>query len=316
MKSFIAIIIALAAIFQPCHAEIYKSTVSMKWSLYTPNPTLFSVAENFYFEKSVTQFLENEIRTSSIFKNQDLYMISYDVKKQDVDPANVLTAISAEMNILYAGTKQDDFATSLKNVISDGKAQRLLESLIKTGHFPETSTSSTVQFYDFGRAITVVAEDKNQTLFICLIGLVGVLSLTSFSIIVSSIRCCCLRRRNDNDQMDGIKPSNTMETETSPRNSPGKLGARRNILPDDAESVYAITPVRGAKGSRYPNTETPESQASHRTEASNASRNPLGIMRLNTLNNMSLGPHQSKSTKSMYQITLHESDDEESVIQK
>ena len=283
----------------------------MKWSIYAPNPTQFSTSEMFFLEKSVSQFFYNQIRSSPTFANQEVYMTNFDVKEQEVNKAAVYTVLRGEMSVLYGGTKQDNFAASLSKVVTNERAQNLLETLVSSGYFESSSMSSKIYFEDV-ESLTIVSTTNNEILFICLIALVGVLIMTSFSILLSSVNC--RRRSIDEDQIQGIKPSNTMETAVnSPGNSPGKLGARRNVAPDDTESAYAITPVRCVSD---PHRETPGSQISYRTEASNASRNPLGIMRLNTLNKVALEPGKAKETKSMYQITLHESDDEESAYEK
>ena len=263
----------------------------------------------FDLEDGISKFISSEVRSSSTFANQELYAATFQAKEQSID-VNDYTVLG-EMSFIYGGTKQDNFAASLSKVVTNDVAENLLETLVQNGYFGNSSTLPKFNFQGI-KTSTILSTTNNEILFICLIALVGVLIMTSFAILLSSVNCC---RRKIHYEDHVIKPSNTMETAiNSPRNSPGQLGARKNIVPDDTDSAYAITPVRAEV--RDPHSETPESQLSYRTEATNASRNPLGIMRLNTLNKVSLEPEKGKETKSMYQITLHESDDEESAYEK
>jgi|AntRauTorckE5430_2_1112549.scaffolds.fasta_scaffold03931_3 hypothetical protein len=277
----------------------------MTWLVYTDTPRTFSAAEMFELEETSAIFFNNKFMSSPTFGNQDIYMTTFSAKGQEVIEADMKTTIEAEISILYAGTKKNDFAISISDLVNNKEAGTLLESLMVNGHFGPSSSSSSVKFENADSVLISTTTD-NTVLFMSLIAVVSVLVLTSFVLLVSSTRCC--RRKREDEQMHGIKPSDTMETagNDSPGNSPGKLGARRNVDVDCDESAYAITPVKRGGGS-----------PADISVDSTASRNPLGIMRLTTLNRISARPSEASNTNSMYQIPLHEAtDDEESVIQR
>jgi len=290
----------------------------MSWSIYTSNPELFSAAETFEFEETSALFFNNKFISSPTFGNQEIYMTTFDVRGQDVILDAVMTTFEADISILYAGTEKGDFATSIEDLVSNNVAESLLKSLAKNGHFNLDSISSSVSFTNV-ESMIVTSTGENRNLFISLIALVSVLLLTSFGILISSIRCCS--PKEESEQMKGIKQSSTMDTAAnSPGNSPGKLGARRNAVPDCDSSAYAITPVK--RGGARHSSGTPMSQHSSVADMvspadSLASRHPLGIMRLTTLNRVSFEPNDNKPTmSSMYRIRLHETsdDDEESAV--
>jgi hypothetical protein len=288
----------------------------MSWSIYTSNSKLFSAAETFELEETSALFFNNKLISSPTFGNQEIYMTTFDVKDQSIIADAVMTTLEVEISILYAGTKKEDFAKSIGKLVSNNVAESLLQSLAKNGHFKTDSTSSSVNFRNI-ESLIVPSRNENINLFVSLIALVGVLVLTSFGILISSTSCCSSKK--ESEQMKGIKPSGTMETADSSGNSPGKLGARRNVVPDCDSSTYAITPVK--RGGTRHLSDTPTSQHSSVTDMispaeSVASRHPLGIMRLATLNRVSFEPDDKKpSMNSMYQIPLHEaSDDEESAV--
>jgi len=288
----------------------------MSWSIYTDTPRLFSAAEIFKLEESSALFFNNKFMSSPIFGNQDIYMTTFDATDQDVLVADMKTTIKAEISVLYAGTKKGDFASSITDLVNNNEAAKLLKSLSRNGHFGPSSSSSSVKFENIESMVIATTTDSN-VLFISLLALVGVLVLTSFVILISSIRCC--RRTQGNEQMQGIKLSNTMETaaNNSPGNSPGKLGARRNIVVDCDESAYAITPLKRGGARETPLGSDSSASGMVSPTDSTASRNPLGIMRLTTLNKISAGPSEASNNLSMYQIPLHNaSDDEECAIER
>ena len=292
--------------------QVYEVSSSMKWSLFTPDPEIFTTEQMFYLEKSIAQFLNDVLTSSPEFEDQEVYMTNYHAKDQDIDGEDVRTSINAEVSVVYSGKEKEGFTAELSKVFTAEKAERLLEILVRSGYFQDSTTSSMLEFEEI-RTIMIANTSDDTILFIVLTSLVGLLVLFSFGILLNSLSCC--NRNSDSDiQNGGIKPSNTFES--SPGNSPGNLGARRNVIPDDVDTAYAITPVRGVLSKTH-SSETPASQMSNDSEYSGAmsigSRNPLGIMRLNTLNRLSDEQPSGKTPQAMYQIPLHESDEEEGV---
>lgn len=170
----------------------------MSWSIYTDTPRLFSAAEIFKLEESSALFFNNKFMSSPIFGNQDIYMTTFDATDQDVLVADMKTTIKAEISVLYAGTKKGDFASSITDLVNNNEAAKLLKSLSRNGHFGPSSSSSSVKFENIESMVIATSTDSN-VLFISLLALVGVLVLTSFVILISSIRCC--RRTQGNAQM-------------------------------------------------------------------------------------------------------------------
>jgi hypothetical protein len=288
----------------------------MTWSIYVPNPTFLSTQDQFILEKKTAEFLTDNIKSSSSFRDQKVYMTTFDIRSQSINPDLVQSKLDAEITVLYEGKEQKNLSAALATVISNSKAEKLLQELVTNGHFGMSSTSSTVEYNDID-SVFVASTPGNKTLFIALISLVSVLILTTCGVLISSLKCC-RRKGNDNDSesQQGIKQSSTMETtENSPSNSAAKLGAKKNVIPKYEESAYAITPVRRGRNSQV--SQTPVSQHSSLSDlispaSSTASRNPLGIMRLSTLNKVThQQPKQVGNPNTMYKIPLHESSDDE-----
>lgn len=228
-------------------------------------------------------------------KNQSIFYSSLNVRNQKISDTELVTLV-ADVTIVYGGDRKEDFASALGNLFGIDESQQLLNNLIATSIFSDGSQTSTPVFENVD---TSVLENKydNKLLFIILISLVGVLILTTFGAFISSM----FPKKRGNDGVE-IKRNNTIDTDDS--NSPGKLGARRIVIPDCDQSAYAITPVKKGNGTPvYADSSVAEMIS---PAGSMASRNPLGIMRLSTLNKCSLGdePKQSNNIGTMYKISL------------
>jgi hypothetical protein len=289
----------------------------MAWSIFVPNPTFLSIQDRFILEKKTEEFFTEKLASSSLFRDQQLYMTTFDIKSQSINPDLVQSKFDAEITILYEGKEKKDLSMALAAVIPNSEVEKLVQNLVMANvHFGVSSTSSTVEYIDID-SVFVASSSGNKTLFIALLSLVSVLILTSFGVLISSTKCC--RRKggnNDSESQQGIKHSSTMETaENSPSNSQAKLGAKKNVIPIHEESAYAITPVRRGRNSQV--SQTPVSQHSSLSDlispaSSTASRNPLGIMRLSTLNKVThQQPNEAVIPNTMYKIPLHESSDDE-----
>jgi len=315
----VRVLFLLGSMLSTCQAQVYKSTISMAWSIYVPNPSFLSTKDQFILEKKTEEFVATKMTSSPLFRDQKLYMTTFDIRSQTINPDLVQSKFDAEITVLYDGKEKKDLSSVLATAIPNSEAEKLLQTLVTNGQFGASSTSSTVEYNDVDSVLVASASYGDKTLFIALLSLVSVLILTSFGVLISSTKCC---RRKRVDNSTGIKHSSTMETtENSPRNSPANLGAEKIVIPKHEESAYAITPVRRGRNSQV--SQTPVSQHSSLSEmispaSSTTSRNPLGIMRLSTLNKVThQKPNEVVNTNTLYKIPLHESsDDEESAAGK
>jgi len=292
--------------------------------MYVPSPSFLSTQHLFYMEKETADFFNKKMIESSVFGKRNLYLTMFDIQNQSINPDLVQSKFDAVLTILYEGKEKSDLSSSLSATVTNSEAEKLLQTLVDNGLFGKSSTSSLLEYKTVDTKIVASSLGRSKNLFIALLCLVSMLLLTSFGIIISSTIKCRNRRRDESNaelQQTGIKQSSTMETtENSPSSTPAKLGARKHVIPVSDDSAYAITPVRRGCNSQV--SQTPMGKDSSISDlispaSSTSSRNPLGIMRLSTLNKVSHQPQiETAHPTTMYKIPLHEScsDDEESNV--
>lgn len=293
----------------------------MDWPIFSSatNPATFTAHELYKIEKSSMSYLDNKMKTSPTFNNQNIYSTDVDVRRQTNGPGPELVSIAAEVTIIYEGDEKQDFSDAISKIFKTSDSQILLNTLVNDGLFESGSQASTPTFTN-ASTLTLDESHHSQLLFIILISLVGILVLTSSGVLLSAV--CKRKNKDSEDDTPTIKQTNTFDTVES--NSPGKLGARRNIIPESDMSAYAITPVKrgGRRAAKTSTAETPGAYSSVSDmispAGSMASRNPLGIMRLSTLNRVEVGGKNGRQSNvqnmgTMYRISLDESNNTEDV---
>eukprot|EP00979_Chaetoceros_neogracilis_P003224 scaffold561_cov127-Chaetoceros_neogracile.AAC.1 len=163
MKSFGNALVFFAMIL-PCTFAKALTTLQHHIPCYSmiPSPEMFEL------EETSSIFFNNKLMSSPTFGNQDIYMTTFSAKGQEVIEADMKTTIEAEISILYAGTKKNDFAISISDLVNNKEAGTLLESLMVNGHFGPSSSSSSVKFENVDSVLISTTTD-NTVLFMSLI---------------------------------------------------------------------------------------------------------------------------------------------------
>jgi len=281
-------------------AEVYSVTSNLQWTVYTPDPHLFSAPEIYYLERTASTFFQERIKESTQFEDQDVVLVDFKLKGQSVNIGNVQSILAAEVKMTYWGKIMNNFSDILPFVVGKNEAEFLLYLLVQEGFFGKTSTSSSVK-YEFNGGSELIAEsgiDRILIMFMVFLALSSILAITSLSILISS-RCC---RRNRMRQQD-LKITRTEESDV-PMSPNGILGA--NGKSDG--SVIIITPQRGI---HHEYEDTPMSQDSEITGprsiySTTSSKAPLGIVSMNKLRQMMFSPGKPKNSMALYDIDLND----------
>lgn len=206
---------------------MHEERLSISWTLSTREPYLFKTVEMLFLENNALQFFNNEMTHSPLFAHQeDIFIKFVDVKEQSLDIQKQTTSLEAEMVVLYEGIEKKNFVDSLSKVVTNEKAQKLLQTLINQGGlFDWKSKSSTIEFgHNKVSASTfddeITAEDYETLCMITLV-LVGVLALISVAILLMFAIFYFFPEKNfikrDRIEFWPIKKSTTIET------APGSL---------------------------------------------------------------------------------------------
>lgn len=299
---------------QSLSLQIYEASSTFTWTIITPNPRILSTSELFNFESSCANFFEVEIESSTAFSEVQVLAVDFDVIDQYVVKDDLQYSLSAYLTITYRGGFIDE-SNILSAVPTNEKLNELI--LIENKLFHDSSLSvygsfSPIKSSSFGS--TDDGATDNVVLAIILIAISCMLAITSAALLYQSEYCRC-RQKEEEESYHGIKPTLTQETggelsDSDHSSTGGNLGAHKQA--DDGDnSIVAITPQRGIDFGYE--TETPFSQRTVQTNVSNASsvtsRDPLGIVAMNTLNKLLHTP-QARDThaKALYNVALSDDD--------
>jgi len=280
--------------------QIYTVSSKLDWTIFTPNPYLFSAKELYYFEKTTTSFLADKINNSPYFNNQQVILIDFQLIDQLVESGKVQTVLAGEVTMTYGGKTLDSFSDLLPIVITDSDAQSLLNKFIQGGFFGPSSVSSNMKF-DFNGSSFKIANnglDSYAIVFAVLLTISGMLALASLTVFFST-KYNEWRQR----QPDIMMITKTKTEDTEDPDSPGVLGAHIKSNKD-----VVITPARNI---HHQLQETPASEASVSTTKSvystTSSKAPLGIMSMGNLKHL-FSPDGKKFA--LYDVGLDDDDEE------
>lgn len=291
--------------------EVYSISSKVKWTVFTPNPSLFSTTEMYYLQQSASSFFEERIKESPQFDLQNIIRVDFQVKDQTIDTSAVQSTLMAEITMTYGGKVVNNFSDLLPSVVDNNQVEDLVTIFIRNGFYEETSTSANIKYQPDGYS-ELLADDEFTTYMIIFIVILTVSSVLALSavIILCSSKCCNRHRGWRSDQRNELKLTITEESDEPPRpdSPPAVLGAqvqsnRRDVV---------ITPQRGI---HHEFEETPMSQDTNFTEAktiysTTSSKAPLGILSMNKLSKImhSSSPQRQSKNIALYDVGL---DDDE-----
>lgn len=281
----------------------------MDWTIFAPNPYLFSTTELFHVQKSASSFFEERIKNAPEFKDRNVILVDYRLKDQAVGIGMAQTILTAELSMTYRGKPIDNFSDILPLVVSNSESEDLLRSFVQNGFFDKSSSSSSIK-YDFISKSSIIADDsmdKYAIIFIVLLTISSVLVLSAIAVFTSSK--CSQKKKSDDMFMSqtDLQITKTEESE-SPVSPPGVLGA---YVKSNGHNL--ITPTRGIN---HDYEDTPMSQDSNVTCAKSvysttSSKAPLGILSMKNLKSMMVSPERQKKTVALYDIAISEDEHDE-----
>lgn len=293
--------------------EIYMTSSTLDWSVLTPNPRILSTVELFLFESNCANFFEVKIKSSAKFSKDKIIDVNFDVIDQSIATDAMQYNIVAYLSVTYSGEFPDNYSDKLSTLVTREKMNELI--VIQHEFLDSTSQSVYSAFSKIDTpsllGSTNDGEKNNILLFIALIGISSILAITSATLLYQSGYCFCSQNERVESTYD-IKQTLTEETGDEEswnieNSTVGKLGATKQ--PDSADNIIvAITPNRGIDHGYE--AETPFSQQTFQTGVSKdstvTSRDPLGIVSMNTLNKLLHTPQTKKSSKfkALYNVAL------------
>jgi len=293
--------------------EIYRASSTLDWTIITPNPAILSTTELFNLESSCAKFFEVEIK--SALSEVQILAVDFDVIDQSILKDALQYRLVAYLTITYGGEFIGDYSKLLYAVVTNEKMNELIHKeheIFHSSSMSVYSSFSVIQSFLLGS--TDDGATGNAVLAIVLIAISCMLATIAAALFYQSEYCRC-RCKQAVQSSHGIKLTLTQESGSEANDSVdtsthGKLGANKQA--DDGDnSIVPITPKRGINH-EY-DDETPFSQGTFQTNVSDTSitsRDPLGIVSMNTLSRLLYTPQAKKDThsKALYDVAL--SDDE------
>ena len=255
--------------------QVYRVSSSIEWTIQDPNAKMLTAEELYLLERVSSDFFISKMNDSAEFEKQKNSYANLDMSGQQV--AGVQSTMSALITTMYTGEEITDFSEGLSRIMTFDAVDSLMLQLKQSKLLSIGAVNGKLEFARGGAPAVVVSTADNTILFIIILCFVVLLMLASFIMLATSDFCSCFCRKGRDSIQDGIKMTATEDTQDS--HIPAFLGARREPVPSPNTSQYDITPKRDVRRNNY--TETPDSLFS--PAESTTSANPLGIVRLNTL---------------------------------
>jgi hypothetical protein len=262
----------------------------LKWKVYTPNPFLYNSSELFQFERIFADYIDAIIKTSPTFTRNDIFSTNLEIRDQKISIDDVQSILDAQISVLYEGKKIEDFADILSTTMND-EAENILGILIDAGFYQSSAISSSLILYSSDPTTLIASNTDNRVLFVCLLIVTTLLFLIATGIVLYA-----LRERKANTQLQVIRKIMTVDTDDScsPSAATTRIGARAVKIDHLRDPAYEFD----AKTNRMCFASPDASVSTYN------SRNPLGIVRLNTLQDMMLTPKFKEHAVSMYSVGL------------
>lgn len=260
---------------------------------------MLTAAELYLLEQVSSDFFISKMNESAEFKEQNIYFTSVDMRGQEV--AGIRSEMSALITTMYTGDEITDFSERLSMLMTNDVVDSLMLQLQQSGLLSVGTVNGKLEFVKEDASIVVVSTADNTILFVIILCFVALLMLASFVMLAASDFCSCFCRKSSNNIPGGIKMTATEDTQDS--HIPAFLGARCEPVPSPDSSQYDITPKRSVRRNNH--AETPDSLFS--PAESTTSANPLGIVRLNTLDRIENNvPTKRTHGAALYSISLQD----------
>lgn len=279
--------------------DVYRVSSSIEWTIQDPNAKTLSAEELYLLERVSSDFFISKMNDSTEFENQNFVFAKLDMSGQQV--AGVQSTMSALITTMYTGEEITEFSEVLSRIMTIDVVDSLMLQLKQSKLLSIGAVNGKLEIVPEGASAVVASTADNTILFIIILCFVALLILASFIMLATSDFCSCFCRKGRNGIQDGIKMTATEDTQDS--HIPAFLGARREPVPSPNTSQYDITPKRGVRRNNY--AETPDSVFS--AAESTTSANPLGIVRLNTLDRIEKNvPIKKTHGAALYSISLQD----------
>lgn len=285
-------------------SQVYSVSSKVDWTIFAPNPYLFSTTELFYLQKSASSYFGEKIKNAPEFKDQNVILVDFKLRDQAVGIGKAQTVLTAELSMTYTDKVLNDFSDILTSVVSDSDSEDLLRTFVQNGFFDESSSTSSIKYAFIGNSSMIADDsmDKYTIIFISMLTMSSVLVLAAIAVFTSS-KCSKSNLSNEIIQTQtDLQITKTQESE-EPVSPTGVLGAHVK-----SNGHTLITPTRGI---HHNYEDTPMSQDSNVTSvksiySTTSSKAPLGILSMKNLKSMIVSPERQKNTVALYDLAISE----------
>lgn len=262
----------------------------LKWKVYTPTPFLYNSSELFQFERIFADYIDVNIKTSPSFARNNIFSTSLEIRDQKISMDDVQSILDARISVIYEGKKIEDFADILSTIMND-ETENILGIFTDAGFYQSSAISSSLILYPSDPTTLIASNTDNRVLFVCLLIVTTLLFLIATGIVLYA-----LRERKANAQLQGIRKILTEDTDDScsPSAATTRIGARAVKIGHLRDPAYEFD----AKINRMCFASPDVSVSTHN------SRNPLGIVRLNTLKDTMITPKFKERAASKYSVGI------------
>lgn len=252
---------------------------------------MFNSSELFQLERISEDYIDAIIKTSPTFAHNDILLTSLDIIDQKISTDDVKSMIDAQISVIYDGKKIENFDEFLFEIMNE-EAENLLEILVDAGFYQNSAVSSSLNLYSSVPTALIASSTDNRVLFVCLMIVTTLLFLIATGIVVYA-----LKERKANSQFQGIRKVMTEDTDQScsPSAATARIGARAVKIDSRTDPAYQFD---SNQINRIGFASPDASVSTHN------SRNPLGIVRLNTLQSMTRSPNLIDHAAKLYSVSL------------
>jgi hypothetical protein len=229
-------------------------------------------------ERVSADYIDSTIKRSPAFAHNEILLTSLEIRDQKINTNDVKSIIDAQILVIYEGKRIENFDEFLSKTLND-EAENLLEILIDAGFYQNSAVSSFLNIYSSIPTTLIASSADNRVLFICLMIVTTLLFLIATGIVMYAVR-----ERKSNSQFQSIRKVMTEDTDIScsPSAATTRIGARAVKMDAPRDPAYDFD----SKQINRIGFASPDASVS-----THNSRNPLGIVRLNTLQEMMRSPN-------------------------
>lgn len=276
------------------------------WTIHSEMQKL-TTSQIFDIESAASVFLLLELEDNRVLIEQDIFMVTVDVKNQTKNNNDSQFTLSFEISLTYGGDNISDFTSLLTKIVTNEVANNLLDNLKDAEIIKDHSASTIALLFSDSNKLGLllnqeeISKEDSRHEYLLVVGLIvcSCLFILASVFFLRSI----LSRKSHSTSTLSIKRNLTDETSDSCEPS-AVLGANCFEKPDP---ITMTTPQRNSYNNYNMAINTPMNKSPAISTITENSRSRLGILSMNTLAKWRPSDKKKElNMKSLYNITLED----------